>query len=279
MTSDDIRAVENPISAIFDLAEDVNREAPRIRKMVNWATAFVMIWLFIDFAFIVATIGRNLLVGLFLIGLFIMGIMILTLMQHVNDFFRYYALRHRAIMSVRDDDPVVFAPSGADAVQRLYSHLSSRNPNLAYLMVDGGVSQIVKGKSGVFYSFDRHALGRPSWLWRLFGLGYPGYQLFIKLFDSPPRMEDMASLKRSVEDACEANHVPPTRVIALWTRKEDQEISENVYDYILSTVVRSSHRGKRFASSLELVIENEDLSYEFIPYVAESGYFSTSRAQ
>lgn len=30
----DPRAVDNPISAIFDLADDVNREAPKMRRLV-----------------------------------------------------------------------------------------------------------------------------------------------------------------------------------------------------------------------------------------------------
>jgi hypothetical protein len=35
MSKADVRAVENPISALFDLSEDVNKEAPRFRKLVS----------------------------------------------------------------------------------------------------------------------------------------------------------------------------------------------------------------------------------------------------
>lgn len=49
----DIRAVENPISAIFDLAGDVYERAPKIRKLIRYARAFVYLWLFIDFWIII----------------------------------------------------------------------------------------------------------------------------------------------------------------------------------------------------------------------------------
>jgi hypothetical protein len=41
MSQADIRAVDNPISALFDLSEDVNNEAPRFRKLVRYASAFL----------------------------------------------------------------------------------------------------------------------------------------------------------------------------------------------------------------------------------------------
>ena len=44
----DVRAVENPISAIFDLAEDVNERLPKIRKVVSYTRVFVSVWLVID---------------------------------------------------------------------------------------------------------------------------------------------------------------------------------------------------------------------------------------
>ena len=49
----DIRAVENPISAMFDLAEDVYQRAPKVRKLIRYARAFIYLWLFIDFLIIV----------------------------------------------------------------------------------------------------------------------------------------------------------------------------------------------------------------------------------
>ncbi|MCG7844939.1 MAG: hypothetical protein MIO90_05865, partial [Methanomassiliicoccales archaeon] len=79
-------------------------------------------------------------------------------------------------------------------------------------------------------------------------------------------------------DVCRQNKLPPSRVIVLWKRSEDQDLGDEAYDHLTSSVIGFQHRIRRYASSLELIIENEDGSYEFIPYMAD-GHFSASRAQ
>ena len=54
MQKSDVRAVENPISAIFDLAADVQEKAPEMKKLVTYSRAFFYIWLFVDFLIIIA---------------------------------------------------------------------------------------------------------------------------------------------------------------------------------------------------------------------------------
>lgn len=277
----DIRAVENPISAIFDLADDVTKEAPKIRKLVTYATVFIVFWLIVDFVFILAFLVTNLFVSLFLIILFVLGVLTLSLLRRFNDFFRYYAQRHKVILSVRDDDPVVLVPEGRDSVDRLVNLLVSRNPGLreSYTLGSASTPQIQRGKSGTFYQFDGLISRNPGALWRMLRIGYPGYQLFIKNFDHPPSSEDLMALKRAVEDISRFTLIPPSRVIALWQRKPDEEITEDVYE-ILVTQVAILQRGSRtYACSLELIVENEDGTYEFVPYVVDHTYFSASRAQ
>src|SRR2546428_12143276 len=45
----DARAVEDPIAAIFDLAESVDRQTPKIRKTLRYVRWFVSVWLLLDF--------------------------------------------------------------------------------------------------------------------------------------------------------------------------------------------------------------------------------------
>jgi len=45
----DARAVEDPIAAVFDLAESVDRQTPKIRKMLRYVRVFVTLWLLLDF--------------------------------------------------------------------------------------------------------------------------------------------------------------------------------------------------------------------------------------
>ncbi len=275
----DPRAVENPISAIFDLAEDVNKEAPRLRKLVWSAGAFISIWLVLDFLLILQFSVRNFALTAILVALFALGLWTIFTLRRLNDFLDYYTLRHSVILSIRQDDPVVFAPQGSNAVERLRAFLAGRNPAMATaLRADGQSPAVLKGKGGIFYNFDYYLKARPGFLWRIFGLGYPGYQLFVKLLDRAPTAETAWFMVRAVEDVCGRNRLPPSRAIMLWKRTGDQDLTDEAYEKLMSSSITMSHRMRRYVSSLELIIENEDGSYEFIPYVADA-HFSASRAQ
>ncbi len=279
MSVPDPRAVENPISAIFDLAEDVNKEAPRLRKLVWYAGVFVGVWLFLDFIIILQNVVQNLALGAILIALFALGVWTLITLRRLNDFLQYYTLRHSVILSIRQDDPLVFAPQGSTVIERLRSHLANRNPSMAVaLRTDGRSPAVLKGKDGMLYNFDYYLRSRSGPLWRLFGLGYPGYQMFIKQVDGAPSVETFWSMVRAVEEVCRHNRIPPSRVIVLWKRSEGHDLGDEAYDSLTRSPLKFQHRLRRYASSLELIIENEDGSYEFIPYVADP-HFSASRAQ
>ena len=279
MSAPDPRAVDNPISAIFDLAEDVNREAPRLRKLVWYAGIFVGIWLLLDFVLILQNIIHNFVLGIVLIALFALGIWTLFTLRRLNDFLNYYTLRHSVILSIRHDDPVVFAPQGSNAVERLRSHLASRNPSMTVaLKTDGQSPAVLKGKGGMLYSFEYYLRSRSGPLWRSFGLGYPGYQLFIKQIDQTPTAETFWSMVRAVEEVCRQNKLPPSRAIVLWKRTEGQDLQDEAYDILQRSSMSFQHRTRRYNSSLELIIENQDGSYEFIPYIVDT-YLSASRAQ
>lgn len=318
----DVRAVENPISAIFDLAEEVNEQAPKIRKIIGYSRFFIAIWLFVDFvllivfaeasrlqllpltgillitavalrwskgfpskAFLMGIIfvdsllislvyGEAFIMGALLAALFVLGIIILNLMRDIRGFLNYYVLRHRAIKSVREEDPVVYIPQGKDAVDRLFKYLSERHPELRGQARQGYVESpaVLRGRSGLLYSFDACVVGRPSALWKPLGLGDTGYAIFIKAFTEAPTARDLAALKRGVEDVCQAEKVPPSRVIALWTAKEDESLSDEAYDFLTTEVVTFRHGGQEFNCSLELIMESPDGTYDFIPYVTESLY-------
>ncbi len=49
MQSRDVRAVENPITAIFDLAEDVERQAGTMRRLLTYTRVFLYLFLALDF--------------------------------------------------------------------------------------------------------------------------------------------------------------------------------------------------------------------------------------
>jgi hypothetical protein len=281
MSQRDVRAVDNPITAVFDLAEEVSREVPRVRKLVTYASVFIGAWLVISFFLMIALLFSNVILSAVVLVLFIIGIFALASLRNLGDFMRYYALRHMAIVRVRNEDPIVYVPKGDTAVLRLMEHLRHRNPSMSSAIASGHYQapSIQKGASSLFYNFDAYLSSRAGALWKALGVGYPGYQLFVKLFTASPRPEDLEALRKAAEDVSRATKLPPSRVIALWTRDPAIDLSEEAFAYLEKAVVHFCHRGKRYASSMELVIENADGTYEFIPYVAEGPYFSAPRAQ
>lgn len=277
--ADDPRRVENPISAIFDLAEEVHREAPHMRRLVWAAGAFIAAWLLLDLILIVQNAPHSYPMTAVFILLFALGVWTLFTLRRLKDFLDYYDLRHSAILSIKQDEPVIYAPQGGSAVDRLKAHLAARNPSMASALASKGASPaMLPGHSGATHRFDYHLVSRPGPLWRALGIGYPGYQMFIRHSDSPPTADAAWGMIRDVEDVCARARMPASRAIMLWKRSQDQDLDEAAYDLLMNASITVRHRGKAFASSLELIVENEDGSYEFIPYLAD-GHRSWARAQ
>ena len=321
-SSRDARAVEDPIAAIFDLAESVDRQTPKIRKMLRYVRWFVSLWLLLDFLLIlvlaaiagapgfalilfipivavllgmryvsgssgrlvllilagifgalqILSMGAFLVAGIALVPLFILGFIILERMRDLRSFFDYFALRHRVIQRVRQADPVVYVPDGRDAVQRILAHLGATSPDVRGIMaVPGSVATpaLLTGKTGLTYSFDAYVRQEPSTLWRTLSLGSPGFSVFVKSFEHAPTLKDLQALKAAVEDVSLMTRIPPARILVLWKAKRDESIAPEVYEFLTKDAVRVRIRGGTFACTLELAMEREDGTYDFIPVVVE----------
>ena len=70
MQSKDVRAVENPITAIFDLAEDVERQAPKVDRLLRYTRIFIYMWLLLDVVLIVIVSSLNLIALLLILVLY-----------------------------------------------------------------------------------------------------------------------------------------------------------------------------------------------------------------
>lgn len=321
----DPRAVEDPIAAIFDLAESVDAQTPKIRKMLRYVRIFVSLWLVLDIFFMIAvsailggfpaitfllsapillsflgmriakqastrlailivavvfgalqvvSFGPGFFFGAVLVLLFFLGFLILELMRDLRSFFDYFALRHRVIQRVRQADPVVYVPEGADSVQRILAHLARSNPDLkAILALPGAVATpaLLTGASGLAYSFDAYVRSEPSPLSRALGIGEPGFAVFVKALIATPTLSDLQAIKRSVEDVSLATKIPPARVLAVWRPGPGVTVAPEAYDFLVRETIRVRIRGATYACSLELVSEGADGTYDFIPVVVDLG--------
>jgi hypothetical protein len=315
--------VEDPITAIFDLADSVDRQTPKIRRMLRYVRVFVSLWLALDLVLIivsaalgqgnpvltallflpiivllmlmrrasnstvrlallvlvivlanlqVVTIGGLFVLGAVLVALFVLGFVILELMHDLRSFFDYFALRHRVIQRVRQADPVVYVPEGSDAVERILSHLAATNADVRGIMATPGavaIPALLTGRSGLTYSFDAYLRRPPSLLWRILILGSPGFAVYVKAFERAPTVADLRALRGAVEDASIAARIPPARILVLWRSKRDESIAPDVYEFVTKEAVRVRIRRSTFACSLELAIERDDGTYDFIPVIVE----------
>ena len=66
----DVRAVENPITAIFDLAEDVERQAPKVHRLLAYTRAFIWVWLILDAFLVLIVSAANVIAVLLLLLLY-----------------------------------------------------------------------------------------------------------------------------------------------------------------------------------------------------------------
>jgi hypothetical protein len=323
----DIRAVENPITAIFDLAEDVEARSPKIRVAIQYARIFIAFGLILDAililllaevkewavlltplmffllyvrrwlpdatsrrvllalaltagAFDVLAFGGAVVFGVILVPFFFLGLVAMGYLREVHSFFEYYALRHRIVKSVRDADPVAYIPDGKDATQRVLAFLASRNPEVAQLLRTPGAVQapaIVPGRSGMMYQFDVVVRRPRTGLRGFLGFGSPGSAIFVKSFGAPPSLSDFQAIKRAVEDVSLASGVPPARAIAVWRAEGDAKLPDDAYEFLTGEVVRVTLFGKVYECSMQSIEENPDGTYDFIPFIPETGGNSLPR--
>jgi len=264
----DARSVENPISAMFDLSDDVNKQAVEMKKMVKYATIFISFGLFVNFLLILSTI-TNIIVMPILVALFIIGSLALRMIRRTGRFFDYYLLRHRAIVAVRDADPVVYIPKGETSTQRLMSYLNYSDPELRQVLASPGVvvkqQAILKGAKGTFYNFDQYVVRKPRFM------GLPGYALYVKAFESPPTLKDLQAIGAGVQDITNDSKVLPRRIIALWTRTEDDNLDDDAYEFLTCSVMQGQLGRDTYTCAMQVVVENPDGTYDFIPWVVSPG--------
>jgi hypothetical protein len=181
---------------------------------------------------------------------------------------------------VRQADPVVYVPEGKDAVERILSHLAATSADVRGVMaVPGAVAipALLTGKSGLTYSFDAYVRQPSSFPWRTIALGSPGFSVFVKAFEKSPNLADLKALKAAIEDVALSSRIPPARILVLWKAKKDESVSSDVYEFLTKEAVRVRLKGSTFVCSLELAIEREDGTYDFIPLVLEPAMVPSGR--
>lgn len=267
---DDARVVDNPITDMFQLSEDLYTLIPELRRMLLYSYFYLVATLFVIFVFIMLAFAtNNIFVVILLIMMFLIGAISFNLMRKLSRFIDYFSVKHKAINAVYETHDVAI-PAGEDPVARLVTHIASRDLRLKGILRQMGLKRnypVKKGRSK--YTFDAVALARPSLTYRLFSYGDPGYALFIKVMDAYPTMMRVVEFEGMVSECARSMGIAPTRAVILVVRPEN-ELDDNVYDHILSTPLTFRAGlllSRRCTCTVQIVTEGEDGRYDFIPFI------------
>lgn len=269
------KSMENPISAIFDLAEDVNKRVPKLKEWSFYALIFVVIWLFVNLVFVLITLGQGNILGMvLLIAILITGIIALMMLFELRDFLDYFVKRHRAIKTVREGNPIAKIPEGNSISERYLNYLKINNSTFReFVFKNPKALQFNAKVSGERYShnFNVFVFKKPSFIYKYFGIdlfGYldKGYALFIKEYEKISLLE-LQNFIFEIEDVCNAIGVVLSRVVIL-TRIGEEGVAEDVYDYIINKKYSMKIKGRNYVPDIQIVSEIKG-NYDFVPIIPE----------
>lgn len=259
--------VEDPISAIFDLSDRVAEMAPVVRRLYRYTAGILVAWILI--MGFVAFIGLRdpFLTVLALLGL-IAGVIALTLLRRTDRFFRGFVQRHRAIHLVRDADPLAKVPEGRTPVERLGRYLVTSNDRVAACLRESPEAlryRVAFPVAGGSVPFDLVLVRPGSAWWRTFGTGDPGFAILARTGVEAPTLDDLRRFE--AEAKAVAARLPGQLVRLILLRSQPIPLPEAVYDYVVGHPfdVRRRFGGARVG--FEVITENPDGTYEFVPHV------------
>jgi hypothetical protein len=245
------RGMENPLSAIFDLA------------------------VFFNVLLVIQTLATGNIVPFFiLLGLMISGLLAIWLILRTHMFFKYFTHRYIGIKTVRESEQPVKIPGGATVDERFLNYLKTTHPPLVKLMkrTPKALKRNVNlsDKTGGRFQFDIFLSVPQSFSWKMFKMGEPGYGLFIKQFKGKPKMKDILDLKTAVKNISEAQDIVPSRIVLLCKfPKSYSGLSEDLYSFLTREEFKLDLKGKTYYPVIQIVGETAEGYYDFTPLVPE----------
>jgi len=268
------RGVEDPISGTFNLAEEITERSERIIFLSRFALYFVWfsIILYILLALTFLTQGNFFMLLIFL-SLIVTGIITAQLLKSLRKFLSASTFRYSAIKAMREGPPAYSIPKGKNKSERFLEYLKENNKTfrrmLKYRPEVLRKDAYSVGRKGKRYHFDAFIQKKPSIIYKLFKLGYPGYSIYIREYKKSPTMEELKIIVRELDDITANGKAYPHRVIMITKGGANYSgIDDDVYDKLTEGKIwLKGHKEKRI--NLQLVVELSNGYYEFIPFVPE----------
>lgn len=261
--------VEDPISAIFDLSDRVAEMAPTVRRMYRYTATILVVWIILTaiLTLIAFTGGQWLFLFLVVLGL-AAGLIALSLLRQTDRFFRSFASRHRAIRLVREADPVVKIPEGRTPVERLARYLAGSNDSVDRLLKESPGAlryRVTIPGTNRPVALDLVLARKGSLRWRVTGRGDPGYAIVARVLSDQPTLDEMRRFEADLGEVGGKLEAPVARAILL--RTKPGPISEDIYEFSVGHPVVVGYRLGKNRTTLEIITENPDGTYDFVPHV------------
>lgn len=257
--------VENPLSSLFDLAEEVSAQALDIKKKVKFAMIFIAFWLGVNLVFFVALFSAGQpFRGLILFVVFIFGIIALKLTLFTFRFFGDFSRRHAAIKSVREREIFEPVPEGINELDRFVSYLKRNFLSYSQLLYEGiPLQKQQPGYSMGEYPFELALMGTPPSFFQRFLSDEKTKALFIKVLPAVTMM-DFHPMEAQIQHlAADKGFVPELVVIV---QNPNADISDELYHYLTQQAHSIPLKGKMVSFPIQLAREIEG-AYDFIPYL------------
>ncbi len=258
--------MENPISGLFDLAEEVSSQAPEMKKKLMFSLVFITFWLGMNLVFLLWALGGRPLFVLPLLVLFIFGFNAFRVSYFSLNFFEDFAKRHTALGIARDREIFEPIPPGANELGRFVTFLKRSSKDYGRILHEGNSLQ----NSPVFRNFPLELAKMekaPNLVDKLLNDKKPR-GVFIKVLPQVS-MAHLQTLESMVGQIAKEKGLLPELVVILQDSKA--ELSDELYHYLTRTphAVRLKRR-EIIPFPIQVVREIEG-AYDFIPYFVRAG--------
>jgi hypothetical protein len=260
--------VEDPVSALFDLSDRTAEMAPTMRRMYRYTSTVVVVYLVIMVILLLVSLRSDLLLALLALVAIAFGVVALSLLRETDRFFRSFAQRHRAIRLFRDADPAPRIPEGRTPVERLVRYLRQSNPRIEELLRDDPNAlklrvELPGGERPA--AFDLLLVHPGGASYRAIGIGSGGFAILGRIGPDDPTVADLQAFARDVTNV--APHLDGLAVRSILLRANPKPLSDAVYDFAVGHPIPVAHGFTQGRSSLEIISENPNGTYDSVPYV------------
>jgi hypothetical protein len=260
--------IEDPIAAVFDLSDRAAQMAPTMRRMYRYTATVVVIYLIIMVVLLLTALAHDLVLALLAIIALAFGIIALSLLRETDRFYRSFAQRQRAIRLFRAADPVPKIPEGRTPIERLVRYLRQTNPAIEERLREDPSALRLRTEldvGGRRAPFDLVLVRPGSAGYRAVGLGEAGFSILARMAPEPLTLANLQAFGEEVGAAAGRLDGLPVRAILL--RAQASPLTDGVYDFAIGHPIPVERGWTKGRCTLEIVTENADGTYDFVPYV------------